>query len=92
MRVSMDNVTCKPTPSGRASLLHASKPVLPVRCRSARLRTLAAAAVDTKQQSRLAFVDLQPPDPILGNDHHVRVLTSWRCMEQSWITFGLLCQ
>ncbi|CAL5223517.1 g6046 [Coccomyxa viridis] len=66
MRVSMDNVTCKPTPSGRASLLHASKPVLPVRCRSARLRTLAAAAVDTKQQSRLAFVDLQPPDPILG--------------------------
>lgn len=28
--------------------------------------TVAAAAVDTKKESRLAFVDLQPPDPILG--------------------------
>ncbi|CAL8465616.1 g5152 [Coccomyxa elongata] len=35
-------------------------------CRSYARRVLSAAAVDTKKQSRLAFVDLQPPDPILG--------------------------
>ena len=42
-----------------------------------------AAAVDTKQQSRLAFVDLQPPDPILGNDRHVCVSPSWHCLLQA---------
>ena len=80
MRVSVDSVSSNPMHSGRASLLHPSKAVLPVRCRSSRTRTLAAAAVDTKQQSRLAFVDLQPPDPILGIDRHVYVTISWDCM------------
>lgn len=66
MRVSTEYVTCKPTPSGRALVQHA-RPSMPGRCRPTRLVTVAAAAVDTKKQSRLAFVDLQPPDPILGN-------------------------
>ena len=42
------------------------RPSLNGRCRNIRIATVAAAAVDTKKQSRLAFVDLQPPDPILG--------------------------
>lgn len=78
MRISMDHGTCKPGPSGRAVLIHASKPALPGRCRSSRLRTVAASAVETEKQSRLAFVELQPPDPILGNDLHSVVAA--RCL------------
>ncbi|EIE18335.1 aspartate aminotransferase [Coccomyxa subellipsoidea C-169] len=68
MRALVETPVCsshRASSSGR-QLLNAARPVHTGRCRPHALRSLAVAAVDTKKQSRLAFVDLQPPDPILG--------------------------
>lgn len=64
----METTVCprsKASSSGRPSN-STVKPAFAGRCRVPVLRTVAVAAVDTKKQSRLSFVDLQPPDPILG--------------------------
>lgn len=57
--------SARPSFSGRPLPVPA-RPLNAGRCRYSAPRTVAVAAVDTKKQSRLAFVDLQPPDPILG--------------------------
>jgi hypothetical protein len=58
--------SCRPTSSSRALVPHVRPSQPRMRHRCSAVITTAAAAVETKQQSRLAFVDLQPPDPILG--------------------------
>ena len=58
--------SCRPTSSSRALVGHVRPLQLRAHHRRGAIHTTAAAAVEAKQQSRLAFVDLQPPDPILG--------------------------
>ena len=63
--------------SGRPVLISV-RPVQPRVGRCGVVHTYAAAAVETKKQSRLAFVELQPPDPILGEppDHFSSALSN----------------